>query len=104
MDMLSLIDWRMVFFSGLWISGLVLILTALGLADYQAVASSGRFREIVRRPGYRVAINAGLTLFCSGLLGSSRSLWEGVLWGLLAAGFLAYTAMAWRPIKKGQGS
>ena len=99
--MLNLIDWRMVFFSGLWISGVAVILTAFGFADYHASISSRRLREVVGRPGTRVAIHAGMMLFCLGLLGSSHSVWEGAAWGLLATGFLAYAAGAAREGQEG---
>ncbi|MFQ5944572.1 MAG: hypothetical protein ACE5JF_13575 [Anaerolineales bacterium] len=102
MEMLNLIDWRMVLFSGLWISGVAVILTAFGFADYHASISSRRLREVVGRPGTRVAINAGLMLFCLGLLGSSHSAWKSAAWGLLAAGFLAYAARAWCAAREGQ--
>ena len=81
-------------FASLWILGLAVILSTLGFADYQANRGSKRRREVLREPGYRAAVNAGLTLFCLGLLGSSRTMWETVLWGLLAAAFLSYTIAA----------
>jgi len=84
----------MVGFASLWILGLALILTALGFADYHANQRSKRLREVLGEPDYRAAVNAGLTLFCLGLLGSSRAWWEMALWGLLAVAFLSYTFAA----------
>ncbi len=102
MENLDLIDWRMVGFASLWILGLALILTTLGFANFHAHTGSKRMREVLGEPGYRAAVNAGLTLFCLGLLGSSLSWWETVLWGLLAAAFLSYTIAAF--ISRGRDS
>ena len=81
-------------FASLWILGLAVILSALGFADYHAKQGSKRLRQVLGEPGYRAAVNAGLTLFCLGMLGSSRAWWETALWGLLAAAFLVYTILA----------
>ena len=92
----------MVGFASLWILGLAVILTALGFADYHAHTSSKRMREVLKEPGYSAAVNAGLALFCLGLLGSSRAWWEMALWGLLAVAFLYYTFAAF--ISRGRTS
>ena len=81
-------------FASLWILGLAVILTALGFANYHAHTGAKRMREVLKEPGYSAAVNAGLSLFCLGMLGSSRAWWETALWGLLAAAFLVYTLLA----------
>ncbi len=91
----GLIDWRLVSFSALWIAGLSLILAACSFADYSAAERHLRTRTVLRQPGYQAAINAGLVLFCLGLMGSSRTWWEQVLWGALAIAF-AYLALTAR--------
>ena len=58
-----------------------------------------RVREVLGLPEYQVWINLGLALFCVGLLGSARTWWEMVLWGILAAAFLIYAALAWRTLR-----
>jgi len=83
-------------FASLWILGLAVILSALGFADYHASRGSKRLREVLDEPAYRAAVNAGLTLFCLGLLGSAHTWWETLLWGLLAAAFLGYTLLVFR--------
>jgi len=93
---LKLIDWRMVGFASLWIFGLALILSALGLADYLVAVEGGRTRDRLREPSYQNAINVGLTLFSLGLIGSSNAWWEIVLWGLLAVSFAYFTWKGWR--------
>ncbi len=89
-------------FASLWILGLAVILSTLGFANYHASRGRKRLREVLGEPGYRAAVNAGLTLFCLGLLGSSLSWWETVLWGLLAAAFVSYTIAAF--ISRGRDS
>ncbi len=84
----------MVGFASLWILGLAVILATLGFADYYANRDSRRLREILKKPGYRATVNAGLTLFCLGLMGFSRTWWETVLWGLFAVAFLSSTFAA----------
>jgi hypothetical protein len=102
MENLDLIDWKMVGFASLWIIGLAVILAALGFADYHAKASGGRFRDELRKSIYQAWINVGLSLFCLGLLGSSESWWESVLWGLLSVAFIAFSISSFRGWKKSQ--
>lgn len=98
MENLDLIDWRMVGFASLWISGLAVILTTVGFADYHAAISGEKLRVGLGRPHCRIAINLGLALFSLGLLGSSAAWWEMVLWGLLAAAFVGYAVRAFRKL------
>ena len=104
MENLNLIDWPMVVFGALWIVGLAVILSALGFAYYEAGQADEKLRKWLRRPGYQRAVNAGLTLFCLGMIGSADAIWERVLWGLLAAAFAFYTWQAGRKADRDQGS
>jgi len=78
MDNLDLIDWRMLLFAALWISGLALLLSASGFAVYSANQTGQRVRKLL----------------------GSRACWEMILWGLLGAAFLVYAVAAWRSIRK----
>jgi len=98
MENLSLIDWPMVAFGALWIVGLAVILSALGFAYYEAGQADEKLRTLLRRSPFQRALNAGLTLFCLGMIGSAGAIWERVLWGLLAAAFAFYT---WQAGRKG---
>jgi len=80
----------------LWIIGLSVLLTAFGFADYEANRQGLRTRNVLRQPGYLTAVNAGLTLFCLGLLGSSRVWWERAVWTLLVLAFAYSTWQSWR--------
>lgn len=99
MQNLDLIDWRMVGFASLWISGLAVILTTVGFADYHAAIARERLRDRLGQPASQIAINLGLALFSLGLLGSSAAWWEMVLWGLLAAAFVGYAVRAFRKLR-----
>ncbi|MGA2819829.1 MAG: hypothetical protein ABSF61_04125 [Anaerolineales bacterium] len=90
MQNLDLIDWRLVGISSLWILGLAVVLSALGFADYCAAVHHERWRDVLGRSSYQMALNGGLALFSLGMLGSTNAWWERLLWGLLAAAFLAY--------------
>jgi hypothetical protein len=96
MENLDLIDWRMVGFAALWITGLAVVLSALGFADYRAAVEGSSFREQVARPAHSAPINIGLMVFCLGLIGSARAWWEAALWTVLAAAFAAYAGHALR--------
>ncbi len=96
MSNLDLIDWRLVGFSALWIVGLALILAACSFADDAAHARPTSTRAVLGEPGYQVALNMGLLLFCLGLVGSAQAWWELALWLALAAAFAYSTGLAWR--------
>ena len=103
MDNLELIDWRMVAFASLWIVGLAILLTAISFAYYYAQIRGERLREELRRSGYQAAINGGLALFSTGMLGSANTWWERIVWGLLVIAFLYYALTSWRG-RHAQGS
>ena len=96
MSSLDLIDWRLVGFSALWITGLSLILAAFSFGDYIASQRRLRTRDVLRWPGYQAAINSGLVLFCVGLIGSAHTWWEQLLWAVLAVAFGYQAWGAWR--------
>jgi hypothetical protein len=97
---LDLIDWGMVGFAGLWITGLALIVAALGFADYHAQQQGRGLRKVIQRRGYQITIDAALSLFCLGLMGSAGAWWETTIWGLLAAAFGYLTVQA---VRSGRG-
>lgn len=78
--------------NGLWVLGLSVLLAALSWASWAASEEKVRFRAALARTGIQQALNLGLFLFCAGLAATGRTWWERVLWGLLAA---AWVAQAW---------
>ena len=99
MENLDLIDWRGVGFATLWIVGLAIELSVLGFVDFHAKEGGERRRDLLRKPVYALWVNLGLVLFCLGVLGSSRTWWERLLWIVLAVAFAAYAVSAYRLIK-----
>jgi hypothetical protein len=91
-----MVDWYLVGFSALWILGLSLMLATLSYADYEAYRRQARTRDVLAEPGYQLALNAGLSLFCLGLLGSARAWWERALWVVLALAFSVQVVRAWQ--------
>ena len=96
MSNLDLIDWRLVGFSALWLSGLSVILAAFSFGDYTASQRRLRTREVLGWPSYQAAFNSGLVLFCLGLMGVAQVWWQQGLWAVLAAAFAYQTWAAWR--------
>jgi len=99
MQNLDLIDWKAVGLAALWISGLAVMLSSLGFAEFRARSGTSSLRRVLEQANYQATLAAGLVMFCLGLLGSSESWWEALAWGLLAAASLAYLAgrlRAWR--------
>jgi hypothetical protein len=92
MQNLDLIDWRAVGLAALWISGLAVMLSSLGFAEFRARSDSSGIRRVLEQANYQAALGAGLAMFCLGLLGSSETWWEALAWGLLAVASLAYLA------------
>jgi hypothetical protein len=92
MQNLDLIDWRAVGLAALWISGLAVMLSCLGFAEFRARSDSSGLRRVLEQANYQAALGAGLAMFCLGLLGSSETWWEALAWGLLSVASLAYLA------------
>ena len=103
MQNLDLIDWGAVGAASLWITGLAVVLASLGFADFRRATTGLKMRAVLGQPAYQLAVNAGLALFCLGLLASSHTWWEATIWGLLALAFLAYAFLAWRARRRAQG-
>lgn len=89
-----MIDWQAVGFGALWITGLSLNLAAFSMADYQGHQSGKRLREVWALPAYQALSYMGWALFCFGLIGSARSLWETGLWSVLGMAFIVFAIRA----------
>ena len=96
MSTLDLIDWRLVAFSALWLTGLAVLLAVVSFADYLAAQQHLRTRAVLVWPGSQAATYMGFLLFCLGLLGLAHPWWQQLLWGLLAAAFAYLAWSAWR--------
>jgi hypothetical protein len=91
---MATIDWHIVGFSALWIIGLSLNLVSFSMADYQQAQTGKRLREVWATQPYRAISSIGWALLCFGLIGSARSIWESVFWGLLGLVFASFALMS----------
>lgn len=98
-----MIDWGSVAANGLWILGLVVILTTFSYADWLANRRRVRRRDVLASAGFQTLLCAGMILVCLGLLFTSRRWWEYILWGLLAALLAGRGYLAWQG-GRGQGA
>jgi hypothetical protein len=78
--------------NSLWILGLTALLATLSWAYWAAGVEKARLRAVLVRPGIRLAVNLSLFLVCAGLAATAQAWWGRILWGLLAA---AWVARAW---------
>lgn len=93
MSAMDAVDWRLVAFSALWLLGLAVALASLSFANYRRSEARVSLAAVLRQPGYRGALNTGLVVFCLGVAGSARAVWEALLWLGLAA---AFAWQSWR--------
>lgn len=96
MNGLDQIDWRLVAFSAVWLTGLAVVLATFSFADYLAAQRQVRTRVVLGWPGSLAAIYAGFLLFCVGLFGTAPAWWQQALWALLAVAFGCLAWAAWR--------
>jgi hypothetical protein len=91
-----MIDWYLVGFGALWILGLGLVTASLSFAYYLASQQKQRFRQALEIPACRIMINLGLVLFCLGFAGNVSTIWERLLWAVLA---LIFAVQIWQARK-----
>ena len=70
--------------TGLWVTGLALVLAVLGRAHWDAANERERLGAVLARRDVRRALLAGATLASVGLACASRTWWERVVWILAA--------------------
>jgi hypothetical protein len=91
-----MIDWFSVGFGALWILGLGLVVAGLSLANYLGSRHTYKFRQALRTTACRIMIGLGLVLFCIALAGSVSTVWEHLLWAILA---LIFAIQSWQTRK-----
>ena len=82
--------------NGLWVLGLSLVLAALSWAHWRAPEEGEGLRRALARVGPRRAVDAGVFLFCAGLLATSWRTWERVVWAVVAGLWVVQAALAGR--------
>jgi hypothetical protein len=92
-----MIDWVYVGIQATWILGASTSLAVFSIAVYCASEMKTSLGVILRGKGYRLALDIGGLLFCTGLGASVATWWEKALWGLLVVVLLIN---AWLDLKK----
>ncbi len=85
---MPLIDWYHLATNALWIFALSLALSALGYAFWEAQGSPRRWRMVLQQEAYGRFSHLTGALFSLGVGLSLDTLWQQLLWGLLALIFL----------------
>ena len=94
-----MIDWWGIFVNLVWIAGLAICLAALSMSSYHARIAQVRIRHLLGDPAALRSLSVGMMLFCLGLLLSTPSLWQRVVFGLLSVLFAVQAALYWRQIR-----
>jgi hypothetical protein len=84
-----MIDWFSLAANASWIVGVAIALAIVSHASWQAALHHEKIRLWLGRPGYQLFFNIAAVLFCLGMAATSHRLWEIILWGVLAALFIA---------------
>ena len=91
-----MIDWPLVLFSAVWISGAALALATLSYASWSASVRGERWRAVLQRSEYQRVLLAAACLICVGLGLTATSWLETILWFILAGISAANFISLWR--------
>lgn len=91
-----MIDWYGLLYNAAWILGLAVVLAALAMASFRTRIQGVRLRQVLMASSFLMPFGVGMSLFCLGVLFSSQTGWEKVLWGLLAVLFAGQVFWLWR--------
>lgn len=83
-----MIDWTSLLLNSLWILGLSLALGTLSYGSWQASVTQHNTWSILKGSGYLISFSLAALLFCVGLAGTSDTIWEIIIWSILAVLFL----------------
>jgi hypothetical protein len=92
-----MIDWYSVGYSAIWIVGLGFVTAGLSMAYYYGSKMNLPFRKVINILSCRIMIGLGVVFFCLGLAGGVSTLWEHILWIVLA---LVFGLQTWVARKK----
>ncbi len=95
-----MIDWRLVLFSAMWISGAALALATLSYASWSASLRGERLRAVLKRSEYQRVLLAAACLICVGLGLTATSWLETALWIMLAVISAATYISLWRKARR----
>jgi hypothetical protein len=72
-----------------WMLGCAIALAAISYASWEASTKEEKFLYCVKQSHVQIVLNFSGLLFCLGMVGTSNSIWQQILWIALAIGFLA---------------
>jgi len=99
-----MIDWMGLFWHGLWVTGLSVLLAVASYTSWMAVTRGQRWRQALAEAGPRLAMSLGALLFIAGAARSSRHGWEWALWLLLGVVMGLEARNAWREWRSASGA
>jgi hypothetical protein len=95
-----MIDWPLVLFGAIWISGAALALATLSYASWSASLHGERLRAVLQRSLYQRALLVAACLICVGLGLTATSPLETVLWIVLAVSSATAFISLWRTARR----
>ncbi|HTP10288.1 MAG TPA: hypothetical protein VMP08_18675 [Anaerolineae bacterium] len=95
-----MIDWPLVLFSAVWLSGAALALATLSYASWSASLRGERLRAVLRRSDYQCVLLVAACLICVGLGLTAASSLETILWIVLAVISAATFISLWRKARR----
>ena len=95
-----MIDWSLVLFGAIWISGAALALAVLSYASWSAHLRGERWRSILQSSRYQRLLLVAACLICVGLGLTATSGLETILWFLLASLSAANFISLWRTARR----
>jgi len=95
-----MIDWPLVLYSAVWLSGAALALAMLSYASWSASLRGERLRAVLRRSDYQRVLLVAACLICVGLGLTAASSLETILWIVLAVISAATFISLWRKARR----
>lgn len=78
----AVIDWRSLFFNSFWIVGTAVILAGFSYHYWQAQVQQISLKEQLAGPTFSIIFWSGFVLITIGLIGTSQSGWEMIVWAV----------------------
>lgn len=77
-----MLNWTALIINSFWITGLAVLLAGFSYHSWQATTEERPLSEQLQRRSFLIGAWFGLVLIGIGLAGSSRALWETIIWSL----------------------
>jgi hypothetical protein len=101
--MTSMLNWFQVFSNAFWILGLAQGLAVISNAYWEMQRTGKKFGKVLSYQSRRFDLNLAAFLFCLGLLLTSGTLWERILWSLLMGWYLLQIINIFLVVRKKKG-